>query len=230
MDKDRQIRFLYPPLFFLAFLWWAYHSHPLNTISEYLKAPSESKESLNKILGLIAAGGAGVLVLGFLLGTISIVFLTGIFWFRKAHYAAVWPPKALGRLWPKLDFKKNGKELAEDKKWTLYATATFYFCMLPKGIQAWMMRRWSAFIISTNTVVGLLIVMAIVRVRAIDSGILWWITTIIVALFLAVNGCIAWKEYMTMLDFQSHRDLKRLKNRDISLSETGDNDSTGEDE
>jgi hypothetical protein len=215
MDKDRQIRFIFPPLFFLAFLWWSYHPHPLETISEYLKLPDSGKEGFNTILGLIAAGGAGVLVMGFLIGTISSVILTGIFFLcGRKHYAAVLQHEALNRLWPIVKFTESTNSgFREHKKWTLYATATFVLGTLPKEIQGWLMRRWSAFIISSNTVVGLLIVMGFVHcVLQAHPGCLWWCAIISSAVLLFLNGSIAWNEYMTMLDFQSRRKFEDAKN------------------
>ncbi len=56
MDKDRPIRFLYPPLFFVGFLMWALYLDPVRGMADYLptvQAGAQTQINLNNILGVL---------------------------------------------------------------------------------------------------------------------------------------------------------------------------------
>lgn len=74
MDKDRQIRFLYPPLIFLASIclgiYFDTSGSLQKTISDFFKTEINS----NVAIALIGTGSL-VLLLGFLLGTLTVFLL-----------------------------------------------------------------------------------------------------------------------------------------------------------
>jgi hypothetical protein len=69
MDPDRQIRFLYPPLFFVASIAWGLRLDPSRWIGDIVPL-SLFKESGSAILAVVAGGGVVVAALGLLINTI----------------------------------------------------------------------------------------------------------------------------------------------------------------
>ena len=93
MDKDRQIRFLYPPLFFIGFWLWALYLDPNGSAQAYLPSTGVTEKSLDasQVAGIIASGGVAVLVAGFLISVVSVVVLRVAFAMRgHSTYEAVW--------------------------------------------------------------------------------------------------------------------------------------------
>jgi K+-transporting ATPase A subunit len=101
MNEERQIQLLYPPLFFLAAFGSALFLDKKMRciIKPYI---SGNNNQLYEFIGLAAAGGIAVIVFGFLIGTISIVLLRGLFWFFGRHYEAVISDECLKRIWNKI--------------------------------------------------------------------------------------------------------------------------------
>ena len=85
MDKERQIRFLYPPLVFIASLIMGISmddtGHIKNLIATFLLSENNTSIAVS-VIGL----GSIILLLGFLLGTLTVFFLKLIFFRNNFIY------------------------------------------------------------------------------------------------------------------------------------------------
>src|SRR5688572_13346879 len=88
MDKDRQIRFLYPPLILIVSIMVGLHFDKCMSLSDILGdvwGPEKKVDNLTAVLGL----GSFVLVFGFILGTVTI-FLLRLICFRNRFLHEAW--------------------------------------------------------------------------------------------------------------------------------------------
>ncbi len=217
MNKDRQIQLLYPPLFFLAALAVAVYLDPSKGIGTYLPIAKDAPIGLEKLVGIVAAGGILIIVAGFLIGTVSICLLRIAFRLAgHSQYEAVLPHGCLARIWPKLRTTQQ-----RDKSLTLFATATFDHELLPKSIHEWLLRRWSSFNICVRSCVALVLAWVVVWRASIQPGRDWYVGVSVVVFFFAIQAILAWRETMSMIDFQSYRELRPSK----SATTAGDSKS-----
>lgn len=198
MDQDRQIRFAIPPFFlFASLLWGAYLSH--RDLSLIFK-PETAKE----VLGVLAAAAVAIIPMGFLISTLSVMLLRLLALIaRTPTYEAELEDSTLERIWSQL---KSAH--AKDKKMTLYAATTFDHELLSAGIHTWLLRRWNAFNISTNSIVALLLAHVLAPIFSIPQVCTWWVSTVVLVVVLSVNALCAWRETMRMIEFQSYRQQK----------------------
>jgi hypothetical protein len=218
MNKDRQIQLLYPPFFFLAALAVAVYLDPIKGIGAYLPITKDAPIGLEKLVGIVAAGGILIIVTGFFIGTVSICLLRLVFRvFGHSQYEAVLPHGCLARIWPKLRTTQQ-----RDKSLTLFATATFDHELLPKSIHEWLLRRWSSFNICVRSCFALALASLLVWGCSIHPGRVWYVSVLVVVVFFAIQATLAWRETMSMIDFQSHRELPPPKG---AATTAGDSDS-----
>ncbi|HTR27194.1 MAG TPA: hypothetical protein VMI10_24695 [Terriglobales bacterium] len=195
MDQDRQIRFIIPPFFlFASLLVGRYLS--CGSLPEFLKA-----DSGKEIVALLAATAVITIPLGYLISTISVFILRLLArLFREPTYEAVVTDHVLKRIWSLI--KHDGEEM---RRSMLYATTTFDHEILSDGVHMWLLRRWNSFNISVHSAVALTIALAVAPLFSIQLTRYWWLSTLgFVALFLNA-AFTAWREVMTMIEFQSHR-------------------------
>lgn len=222
MNKERQIQLLYPPLFFLVAFAFAVYLDPSKGIDTYLPI-KEAPIGLEKLVGIVAAGGILIVVVGFLIGTVSICLLRGVFWLAgHADYGAVLPQGCLARIWPKLRTTQK-----RDKSLTLFATATFDHELFPEAIHQWLLRRWSSFNICVRSCVALALAWGVVWRYSIHPGPDWYVFVSVVVVCFAIQATLAWRETMGMIDFQSYRefplpDTKATTVRDSTADNKGD--------
>lgn len=208
MNPERQIRFLYPPLFLLASLAWGLYLDPNKCLNDLLP-PELSPSSPETLLGLIAAGGVGVLAFGFLIGTVSVASLRILFfvfaWGR--HYEAAFT-KPLYTVYSTV-FAMPGTPQKAD---ALYIAATFDHVELPEDMHDWLLRRWNAFNIAIHSVVGLGLALLIGWRLGITLSTEWkWTSAAVAGLFL-FTGAVAWWETNNMFAFQVRRAVAKGAN------------------
>jgi hypothetical protein len=195
MDQDRQIRFAIPPFFlFASLLWGAY-------LGGRDLSPIFRPETAKEVLGLLAAAAVAVVPIGFLISTLSVTLLRGLAAvFGNPTYEAVLSDSTLERVWNQLASKQT-----KNKKLTLYAAATFDHELLAAGIHTWLLRRWNSFNVATHSIVALALAHAVAPIFRIPQVCAWWISTVIVVTLLLWTALNAWRETMTMIEFQSYR-------------------------
>ena len=84
MDKERQIRFLYPPIIFIGWLLLGFILDDHKNFSDLINIIKSG--TTKEIIAGIVGGGLIVIVLGYLIGTITLSFLRIIFIGRKGAY------------------------------------------------------------------------------------------------------------------------------------------------
>lgn len=242
MDKERQIRFLYPPLFFLLFAVWAIHLDPARSITGYLKPIFGEKtfESTEMVVSLVAAGGVLILVLGFAVGTLAIFILRLIFlflrvvrlplqWLWPKHFTGVGgheaflPADCITRIKTHIGMHSTPPTIGESAA-ALFAAATFDHESVDKGVSAWSRRRWTAFNLSANTCVALLCALVFVRLESLNPGHIWYAVVVVAVTCLIQHAIISWRQTMGMLAFQAHRGIEEFNSKRNTIREETTND------
>lgn len=199
MDQDRQIRFVIPPFFLLASLFLGAYLGGVNL------QPFLNLDSAESILGLLAATAVIVMPLGFLIGTISILFLRFMGWVatvmcscRVGFYEVRLSKDAFESIW-----KQVSADEQQDPKKVLYVAATFDHELLKPGIHAWIMRRWNAFNTAAHSSVALVLAFVSAYFFDIPWSRAWTIVTIALVSLLVVAAFFSWRDTMGMLEFQA---------------------------
>lgn len=197
MDKDRQIRFLYPPLIFLSSIalgiWFDNSDVLRNAISNFIKESNNT----NITIALLGAGSL-VLVLGFLLGTLTVFILRFFFLGNRWSYEVKLSEKS---------YQEIGKIILKDendsikKKDRLYAGIIFDHGFIPKNVHQWIIRRWNAFFISSSSTLALLSSLVIGRLLNISISYNWLLVTVSLMIIFITQSCFSWKETMKMIEF-----------------------------
>ncbi len=207
MDKDRQIRFLYPPLFFIGFWLWALYLDPNRSAQAYLPLTGAEKSlDASQVAGIIAGGGVAVLVVGFLISVVSVVALRVGFAMRgHSTYEAVWTSECRARV-----SRAVGVALVPARQ-VLYLAATFDHVLLPENAHTWLLRRWSSFNISCHSCTALLLAAMAVWWSGFSPGRGWYVVLLFSLLILGLQSRFAWNDTMGMVEFYSRLDRSMLK-------------------
>lgn len=207
MDEQRKIRFLYPPLVMLASLLWGIHLDPNTNLASLLQNRIFPVSDWNGIIGIVLGGGTVVIAFGFVISTVSISFLRLIFLIRgcwtgrKVDFEATVSSRCLKLLWAKL-----GLPQPPDDSKMLYAVVTFDHEKLPRPVHEWLRRRWSAFLISSHSVVALGFALFFGWSFNVELTICWIITSCVLMFVFLWAAVIAWIGNMRMIELQSDRD------------------------
>ena len=219
MDQERQIRFLYPPIIVLCYFIWGFHYDNLGiqTIDQIIgliKALQPYAGTLSAIL----AGGTLLVLIGFLLGTLTYAFARMTFF-------------ALG-----ICFKKNARlsgthevwleQDSEEKIWNavmpssvfrrhdiLYATVWLDHNLAGKEIHSWVVRRWNAFNVSLNICFGIVVSMLLFfcpysPLASCTIPQYWYNTGITTTLVFSLNAFRAYRETLRMIVFSAEKITK----------------------
>ena len=246
MDKDRQIRFLYPPIFLMGWLaigiWGSIGTDAtLDKLGTFL-----GQSSFGEVFAaIVVSGGIAVITCGFVIGTITMSILRAIFFCatRGQHGFEVWLPghtlndikMIVGAtdstptqdtacphphaddmtLWQRLRHCVSSKCLS---KWCgclwkgssmnadeLSAVVTFDHVVLKKPIHEWLRRRWSAFIISSNFIVAIILALLLSRHLPFSPTREWVIASVVLVFLFTWSAVAAWRGNMKMLEFQARR-------------------------
>jgi len=210
MDKDRKIRFLVSPLFFVASLLLGLLLDRTQTLTNFLPCVVLDRSKLPLLVALLAGGGIVVFTLGYVIGTTTYVILRVPFmiaahfgWGSGSHEIAL-SDESLGLIW-----RKVGAPGEPDRSRMFFAGTTFDHDILQKkhkGVHRWIVRRWNAFSIAATSVFALLLSLGVgkygLRIR-MTCGYLILVT--ITCVVLGFEAYTAWRDTMGMLNFQARR-------------------------
>lgn len=199
MDKDRQIRFLYPPFILIFSLIIGLIGDTNKSISDII-CQIGLNGKLSDVIIILIGGGVSLLVLGYIIGTITMSFLRLIFILAGRNYEVVLKTETYENIKKIMD-----AENCKCKFWyPLYLVATFDHVILPNRIHEWLLRRWNSFNTSMNSVVALLLSIIPIKLFDIELSCIWWLVISIIGILLLINGIISWIETMGMFEFQSN--------------------------
>jgi hypothetical protein len=211
MDRDRQIRFLYPPLIFISSIalgvWFDYPNSLSTTISCML-TNANTTNVLATLLGL----GSLVLVLGYLIGTVTILLLRLIFFRNEFNYEFKLSKQTYDKIGKRIF--KNKKNTVE-KEERMYAAVVFDHSYINDRIHSWIVRRWNAFMIASFSVFGLIASLFLGTPLGLSVTWGWFFTVDIFILCFVLQAWLSYRDTMRMITF-----LVKVKDHS-----TGDNDS-----
>jgi hypothetical protein len=217
MDEDRRIRFLIPPVLFIASLLWGASWDP--GYHELIKTllVSDTKNDWSKLVGLIgvgiAVGSVLVITAGYIFGTVTYLFLRRFFFCLSQgkfqfHEVAL-PDHKSKDIWKRLNI------LNPDPQQLLFAGVAFDHGIVREeheGVHQWSVRRWSAFNIAANSICALIFSIPFGFVIHIQLT-LWvfiWIVPVIILIFMLYRAAVlAWHDTMNMLEFMARLPIKQ---------------------
>lgn len=197
MDKDRQIRFLYPPLIFLSSL----------ALGVRLDYPNELSVSVSNILVnpnativLAALLGLGslVLVLGYLIGTFTILLLRFLFFNNNFNYEFKLSKATYEKI-GELILKNKNDGIGKNEK--MYAAVVFDHSYINDRIHSWIVRRWNGFMTASFSVTGLISSLFVGPLLGISITFYWFFTVLIFSICFAFQARFSWRETMRMITF-----------------------------
>jgi hypothetical protein len=106
---------------------------------------------------------------------------------------------------------RDSKTFAADAfvSWKFYVAVSFDHGILferSRGIHDWLARRWNAFNISIHSIFAVLFPPVVAWIFEIPTDWdKWKIWVYLISLTLLVNGAVAWRQTMKMLEFQARR-------------------------
>ena len=205
MDKDRQIRFLYPPLIFLSSIafgiWLDDVSTVKTSIATFFKNTNNTSVAVT-ILGLSSI----VLVIGFLLGTLTVFVLRIMFWKNNFIYELKLKEKSYQEIGGLILAKKDGSISKKDR---LYAGVVFDHGYISENIHRWIIRRWNAFFISSSSTLALFISLFVGNLIEITLSWTWVFTVLGFGIIFILQARFSWLETMRMIEF-----MIRVKNNE----------------
>lgn len=209
MDKEREIRFLYPPfMLIISLLVGLYFDHK-KSIVDLIPQLSKS-DKISELIILLIGGSIFILVLGFIIGIISVNILRLIFFvIKKRNFAPVDSLKneAYNRI-SEILLPENIKITVKQR---FYAGVSYDFTIIPKRVHEWLVRRWNSFNVSINSFVALLISILLAFVFDINISLEWIIFILVIGFFLIMNGIYSWFETLRMLEFQVNCDHDKIE-------------------
>lgn len=199
LDPDRQMRFLYPSVFFLGSLLWGLHLDPTQSLSDVFPMVTLAG-SLDRLVAVGATSGAVVIASGFVIGSLSILVLKAVFWFDGRPYEAFLSRAGLDLIYGRVGMPGERKDAD-----TLFLSAILDHELLNERLHRWVFRRWSMFYVSTNSAMGLVLALGVGSYLGIAMSWAWVFQSIAAVALFVVIARWAWRDTMGMLDFQARR-------------------------
>ena len=234
MDQNRQVRFLIPPFVFLFSLFCGDFLDIYELFPAFFK---EARSDTLKVLATLLFGGAGVIALGFIIGSISMCF----FELRKRICKKDHEPitkDAVRHFLQVLDIEYE-KDYKDKYEGNLYAVGVIHHGLLTAispGLSDWITRRWNIFTVSLNCFVALILSFSIGAVfqiahlsaclmancefwKLFDLRVLliWWILYPVIGLILCFNAKSTHKEITNMFSFIAQQTTSEDGNIRISI-------------
>ena len=174
-----------------------------NSFSECISSILASANTTNVVATLLGLGSL-VLVLGYLIGTVTILLLRLLFITNRFNYEFKLSKQTYDEI-GKLVFK-NKSDIVE-KKERMYAAVVFDHSYIDDRIHGWIVRRWNAFMIASFSVIGLLgsLVFGPPFGFSVTCGWFLWVGFFILCFVL--QGWLSYRETMRMVAF-----LTKVKN------------------
>lgn len=197
MDKERQIRFLYPPLIFLGSIalgtWLDYPNVFGERISNFL-----SNANITSVIVAVLGAGSIVLVLGFVIGTVTILLLRVLFFRNGFSYEFILSKGTYEKIGKIILANKDDSIRKEDR---IYAGVVFDHGHIDQNVHGWIARRWNAFLIAAFSAFGLLASLLIGSILGVSLTTPWLIITIILTLCFIIQSRLSYIETMRMITF-----------------------------
>lgn len=194
MDQDRQIRFLIPAFLFFAWIALGLGFDPCGWESIV------KNHSKDEFIAGGAAIAASLLPIGFLLAALSTLVLRVIFLPTGKPYETFLSTdsqEALARI-VKLPTPMT-------KSQQLFAAVTFDHSIIESGVHTWIVRVWSAFNVSVNSIVAVVASHSVAPLLGISQSWSWWLVSLFVLTLLFANVTSTWRATMKMMEFQISR-------------------------
>ncbi len=210
MDKERQIRFLYPPLIFLGSLalgtWLDYPNDFGEKVSSFL-----SNANITSVIIAILGAGSTVLVLGFIIGTLTILLLRILFFRNGFSYEFILTKGTYDKIGRIILENKDDSVRKEDR---VYAAVVFDHAYIDQNVHGWIARRWNAFLIAAFSAFGLLASLLIGWLLGISLTISWVIVTILLTICFILQSRLSYIETMKMIAFLTR--VKKFEKNEYS--------------
>ena len=220
MDKEREIRLLIPPIFFFASLFLGIVVNPDKSIAEVTHNFFDSANNIwpnNDVAGILqvlAGGGLLLFTAGYSIGGITILLLRFLFWAYnsfisngkyKGTYEAAMPKDDVQSLMKLVSAEKGNNDFTDNE--VFFAGVTFDHEITPKRskpLHKWMVRRWTAFNISSSSSVALILSLIFGWwYNLFTCG--WYIWMLMLSVMFCLSAIHAWHGCMGMLKFQAER-------------------------
>jgi len=162
-----------------------------------------------------------VLPLGFLIGTISIAFLTAVF-VLVGKYTYETSVRDSAALWQVIGLPND---LPINKENEFYAQVTLDHSVIDKNIHAWTVRRWTSFNIHLHCLAAMLIAYIIAYLFLTKTGHMNWhlyrptlLVSAVIWLALLFQAIRSWRQSIGMLEFQCVRQRNKIRERGLEVS------------
>lgn len=205
MDKDRQIRFLYPPLIFLSSIALGIWLDPSDLLRKTISTFFNYKNNADVFVALLGASSL-VLVLGFLIGTLTVFFLRFLFSENGFNYEIKLKNKLYKQIGDLILDKKDDSITKEER---FYAGVVFDHNFIAENIHRWIIRRWNAFFISSSSTIALFLSLLVGYLLKVTFTYSWILTILSFAIIFIIQACFSYIETMRMIEF-----MIKVKNKE----------------
>jgi len=196
LDQLRELRFLVPPFFFLASVAWGAY---VDLGSKFVEAMVKFKDVQTIV---IAGVGAATIPFGFLIGVISIFFLR-LFLRRpvRQRWDVAHSESTVDAMWSALGLRR-------ERRLDMQAVSTFDRT-LNKEILDWLVRRWTSFLVSVNSITALVLAQGCLLWERIRFGAhsAWGgshlAVAVLICALLLYNARVAWDDTKGMGELQA---------------------------
>jgi hypothetical protein len=195
MDAERQLRFAVAPFFLFGSLL-------AGAMLADVVTPNTPAELGSEVLVAIAGIALGsTLPIGFLIGSVTQFALWIVFRIagRTTHEAV------FDSVTETAVFEAAGNGDAGNRRSVLYAAVVFDHEIMPQGLHQWIMRRWTAFNISVNSLSACALALLIGPLVGVPFTRLWVLASLVVCLPLAFQAVMSWRQTMGMFRFHAAR-------------------------
>lgn len=204
MDQVRQIRFLIPPfILFVSLIWGVFWSDPNHILwSEFLGSNLLAK------VGILLTS---TLPAGYLIGLFKVFILKFLFCRSPHSYECHISIETLKLMSQEANISFNEDKFEaynnKDRKRIEHFTQVMFDHGLIynkyKGVHEWMVRRWSSFNISIDSVIALLLALIFGLIFKIHLSIVWIAFSVILCLGFIVMAYWSYNDTMKMNEFQA---------------------------
>ena len=151
-----------------------------------------------EIIAALLGGGIIIIILGFVIGTLTINLLRlGFLIFGIKHYEESLSESTYNNIFKRLGINKG------TEKQKFFAVVSFDHETIPNGVHQWILRRWNSFNVSTNSIMAFVLSVPIISYLNIKFHCYWFFFIPLISVLFLINAVIAWKETMGMIEFQS---------------------------
>lgn len=205
MNTDRQIRFLYPPILVLAYFLWRFleDERGRSAICNLYRF-AKQEDFVSGGITLALAAGTLVVVLGYLLGSITyfVMRLLAVVFGHRTHEAT---------------FNRTDRELI----WQAVMPASVKYrredawlasvwvdaSLAGRDIHEWTARRWNGFNLAANICMGIVLTFVAFAVFAGNWSVTktWVAVGVIAEVGFGTIAVLAWKDTMGMIRFSAER-------------------------